>query len=319
MTESYIDTLKRHGAKLSIALFLGNLLHTFLFYAAFLLYLILAGLLIAMFSSVPSVFEADSDQIAENLASEPAGIVLAVVLLLLLVPVFQLPNSFLAAGSFGAASASVFRGEWSIGYFFTFGFQNLWKMFGQQILLALFFMGPALLMILFGGLLIEIGNAPDIALVIFTLLFFLLLLVLHIGYLWVSLHAPLILVAERTGVWDSIRLAFRLTVKKPGQTLLSGLIALGIFLGICFAVGLVLVILFALLAALTGGNEIVLALLAIFGFLIILCALFFALSASLLSIVHRYKTRLRRSLFPENLSWEGTPGGETPGYVLNEP
>src|SRR5690606_28713527 len=188
-------------------------------------------------------------------------------------------------------STSVFRGEWSIGYFFTTGFRHLWKMFGQQILLILFFIGPALLMLPFISFL-AVNGGSEVVLLVFLLLYFILLFVLSIGYLWISLHSPLIMIAERTGVWDSIRLAFRLTVKKPGQTLLSGLIALGIFLGICFAVGLVLVILFALLAALTGGNEIVLALLAIFGFLIILCALFFALSASLLSIVHRYKTRL---------------------------
>jgi uncharacterized membrane protein len=102
-------------------------------------------------------------------------------------------------------------------------------------------MGPILVMTLFGGLLAGGGEASDTALGMFGLLFFVLLFVLLIGYLWISLHAPLILIVERTAVWDSIRLAFRLTLKKPGQTLLSGLIALGILLGTYFSVGLILV------------------------------------------------------------------------------
>jgi hypothetical protein len=94
LTESYYDTLKRHGVKLSLAMFLGNLLHTALLYAALLLYAILAVLLITMFSSVPSVLEADSNQVAESFASEPGGIVLGVVLLLLFVPAVQLRTVF---------------------------------------------------------------------------------------------------------------------------------------------------------------------------------------------------------------------------------
>ncbi|PRX42336.1 hypothetical protein CLV97_102124 [Planifilum fimeticola] len=318
MTESYYDTLKRHGVKLSLAMLLGNLLHTALLYAALLLYAILAVLLITMFSSVPSVLEADSNQVAESFASEPGGIVLGVVLLLLFVPAVQLPNSFWIAGAYGAASSAVFRGETSISFFFTTGFKHLWRIFAQQVLLAILFMGPILVMTLFGGLLAGGGEASDTALGMFGLLFFVLLFVLLIGYLWISLHAPLILIVERTAVWDSIRLAFRLTLKKPGQTLLSGLIALGILLGTYFSVGLILVILFALLTALTGGNDIIAAIFAVFGVLILLCTIFFAFTASLLSIVHRYKTRLRSDLFPDNLNREGFSGGATPGYAPGE-
>jgi len=189
-------------------------------------------------------------------------------------------------------------------------------MFGQQILLILFFIGPALLMLPFISFL-AVNGGSEVVLLIFLLLFFILLFVLSIGYLWISLHSPLIMIAERTGVWDSIRLAFRLTVKKPGQTLLSGLIALGISLG---AYGLVLPIvfvLFILFDVLTGGNEIVRVILGIFLLLTILFVAYYALSASLLSIAHRYKTRLRSYLFPEDPDRERAFVGTTPGYAPN--
>lgn len=254
MTESYFDTLKRHGLKLSVAMFLGGLLYSAFYYVVLILYVIVAFLLIAIFSSASYILEGDTDQLADNLASEPGGMVLIAVLILLFFVTLLLPHSFWTAGAYGAASASVFRGEWSIGYFFTTGFRHLWKMFGQQIL---------------------------------------------------------------TGVWDSIRLAFRLTVKKPGQTLLSGLIALGISLG---AYGLVLPIvfvLFILFDVLTGGNEIVRVILGIFLLLTILFVAYYALSASLLSIAHRYKTRLRSYLFPEDPDRERAFVGTTPGYAPN--
>jgi hypothetical protein len=316
LTESYFDTLKRHGLKLSVAMFLGGLLYSAFYYVVLILYVIVAFLLIAIFSSASYILEGDTDQLADNLASEPGGMVLIAVLILLFFVTLLLPHSFWTAGAYGAASASVFRGEWSIGYFFTTGFRHLWKMFGQQILLILFFIGPALLMLPFISFL-AVNGGSEVVLLIFLLLFFILLFVLSIGYLWISLHSPLIMIAERTGVWDSIRLAFRLTVKKPGQTLLSGLIALGISLG---AYGLVLPIvfvLFILFDVLTGGNEIVRVILGIFLLLTILFVAYYALSASLLSIAHRYKTRLRSYLFPEDPDRERAFVGTTPGYAPN--
>lgn len=316
MTESYFGTLKRHGVKLSLTLILGSLVHGMLYCAAIILFVIIAFLLITMFSAVPSVFDADANQIAENFGSGPGEIVLGVVLLFLLLLIIQLPNSFFTAGSFGAASACVFRDASPFGPFFSMGFRNLLKMFGQQALLTLFFIGPILLMIFFGALL-AVGGASEIAVGVVVLLFFILSFVLIIGYLWVTLHSPLILVEERTGVWDSIRLAFRLTLRKPGQTLLSGLLALGIFMGIyCLAV-LILLILFYIFNILAGGNKIIEGMLAVFGFLVFLFTVFYSYSAALLAIVHRYKTRLRSYLFSEDVNWEGMPG-TTPGYVPNK-
>lgn len=318
MTESYFDILKRHGVKLSLAMLLGNLLHTALLYAAIIVYVILALILSLIFTMDVSALGTDSDQFAENLASEPGGVILGVILALLLIPVIQLPNSFFTAGSYGAASASVFRGEWSFGYFFSAGFKNLWRMFGQQVLLALIFIGPILLLILISGPLVADEEGSEALLAIFAFLFIILAFALLIGYLWVSLHAPLILLVEQTGVWESIRLAFRLTLKKPGQTLLSGLIALGILMGAYLAAILIAVILILLPTAITG-SEIVGAIFGLFGGLIVLFAIFYAFAASLLIIVHRYKTRLRNELFPEEMNWEGVPGGATPGYVPHKP
>src|SRR5690606_5100905 len=113
LTESYFGTLKRHGVKLSFALLLGYLLYMAITYLiAFLMMIpvILIG------AAAPG---SDAEQIAESLFSEPGGIALAVVLLLLLFLASKLAESFLIAGAYGAASAGVFRDESSIGSFFS--------------------------------------------------------------------------------------------------------------------------------------------------------------------------------------------------------
>ncbi|MEW9031494.1 MAG: hypothetical protein AB2404_01980 [Planifilum fimeticola] len=301
MTESYFGTLKRHGVKLSIALFLGYLLYmTITYLVAFLL--MIPVILIGAAASGP-----DADQIAESLFSEPGGIVFGAVFLLLLFLASTLAESFFTAGAYGAASAGVFRGESSIGSFFSEGLKNLWKMFGQQILLRLFFMVPLLVVILSFGLLAETGEPSPIA-------SFLMILIV-VGYLWVFMHAPLLLTVERRGVWDSIRLAFGLIIKKPGQTLLSGLIALAIILGTLLLTVFVLVVLPAISVALTGGNGAVGVILSILGVLCFLFALPYAFSAALLVIVHRYKTRLRSFLFPEEPDREEGIVGAAPGSL----
>ena len=224
MTQSYFGTLKRHGVKLSVALFLGYLFTCAMTYLiAFLL------IIFAVFIGSVAILTA-----MRNL-SEHGDIVLGAVFFLLLFLAGTLPQSFFTAGAYGAAAACVFRGKSTIGSFFSEGFRNLWKMFGQQVLLVLFLMVALLLVIFPFGLLVRTEEPPHI-------LIFLFLLILA-GYLWVSLHAPLFLVVERTGVWNSILLSFRLIMKKPGQTLLSGLFALAILLGILLLAASILIVL----------------------------------------------------------------------------
>jgi len=95
-------------------MFLGGLLYSAFYYVVLILYVIVAFLLIAIFSSASYILEGDTDQLADNLASEPGGMVLIAVLILLFFVTLLLPHSFWTAGAYGAASASVFRGEWSI-------------------------------------------------------------------------------------------------------------------------------------------------------------------------------------------------------------
>jgi hypothetical protein len=294
LTESYFGTLKRHGVKLSFALLLGYLFYMTVTY-------LIAFLLMIPVILIGTAAGSDADQIAESLFSEPGGIAFAVVLLLLLFLAITLAESFFIAGAYGAASAGVFRDESSIGSFFSEGLRNLWKMFGQQVLLGLFFMVPLLLVTLPFGLLAETEEPSPIA----ALLMFLIM----VGYLWVFMYAPLLLIVERTGVWDSIRLAFGLIIKKPGQTLLSGLIALAIILGTLLLAVFVMVVLPAISVALTGGNGAVAVILSILGVLFFLFAIFYAFSAALLVIVHRYKTRLRSFLFPVSPNREGEIAG----------
>jgi len=196
LTQSYFGTLKRHGVKLSVALFLGYLFHVAMAYLAAFLLIIFA----VFIGSVASLLDAEP--------SEHGKIVLGAVFFLLLFLAGTLPQSFFTAGAYGAAAACVFRGKSTIGSFFSEGFRNLWKMFGQQVLLVLFLMVALLLVIFPFGLLVRTEEPPHI-------LIFLFLLILA-GYLWVSLHAPLFLVVERTGVWNSILLSFRLIMKKTG-------------------------------------------------------------------------------------------------------
>src|SRR5690606_35164531 len=223
-------------------------------------------------------------------------------LFLLLFLAGTLPQSFFTAGAYGAAAACVFRGKSTIGSFFSEGFRNLWKMFGQQVLLVLFLMVALLLVIFPFGLLVRTEEPPHI-------LIFLFLLILA-GYLWVSLHAPLFLVVERTGVWNSILLSFRLIMKKPGQTLLSGLFALAILLGILLLAASILIVLPLLFMNLMEENGAVAAL-VILGILCFLPVIPYAFAAALLAVVHRYSTRLRHGLFPESHQ-DGEAAGAAP-------
>lgn len=290
MTQSYFGTLKRHGVKLSVALFPGYLFHVAMAYLAAFLLIIFA----VFIGAVASVLDAEP--------SEHGKIVLGAVFFLLLFLAGTLPQSFFTAGAYGAAAACVFRGKSTISSFFSEGFRNLWKMFGQQVLLVLFLMVALLLVIFPFGLLVRTEEPPHI-------LIFLFLLILA-GYLWVSLHAPLFLVVERTGVWNSILLSFRLIMKKPGQTLLSGLFALAILLGILLLAASILIVLPLLFMNLMEENGAVAAL-VILGILCFLPVIPYAFAAALLAVVHRYSTRLRHVLFPESHQ-DGEAAGAAP-------
>ncbi len=315
MTESYFDTLKRHGLKLSVAMFLGGLLYSAFYYVVLILYAdrcfspdrdIFIGLLHTRgrYGSARRQSRFRTRRDGSDRSADPAFFRHP-----LTAAQFLDRRSLWSRLRLGLPRRMVHR------ILFHDGIQALVENVRSANPLILFFIGPALLMLPFISFLAVNGlgsRPPDLSLAVFILLF-----VLSIGYLWISLHSPLIMIAERTGVWDSIRLAFRLTVKKPGQTLLSGLIALGISLG---AYGLVLPIvfvLFILFDVLTGGNEIVRVILGIFLLLTILFVAYYALSASLLSIAHRYKTRLRSYLFPEDPDRERAFVGTTPGYAPN--
>jgi len=298
---------------------LGFITFIALYYVLAFLFFILLLLFGAAFSLTTTGLDltfADGERILESFGSEAGGVVIGAVLIILYLLMYTLANSFFIAGAYGAVCAPVFRGHSSIGSFFSAGFGNLWKMFGQQVLLLLFFMVPVLLLVLPFGLLVETGDPSESFLAVPAGL---LIILLYVGYALVSLHAPLFLIVERTGVWDSIRHAFRLATRKLGQTLLSGLIALALFFGILLLFLLISVVIFVPLGIFLNEGEIGEVagglLSVLLGLLFLLLVLPYAFSASLLSIVHRYKSRLRSFLFPDEPNREGMVGGEAPGHV----
>src|SRR5690606_16844927 len=129
-------------------LFLGYLFHVAMAYLAAFLLIIFA----VFIGSVASLLDAEP--------SEHGKIVLGAVFFLLLFLAGTLPQSFFTAGAYGAAAACVFRGKSTIGSFFSEGFRNLWKMFGQQVLLVLFLMVALLLVIFPFGLLVRTEEPP---------------------------------------------------------------------------------------------------------------------------------------------------------------
>jgi hypothetical protein len=258
---SYVETLKKHGLKLTLAIFLGNLVTSFLFTGVVIFLAIIGVLSIALGGvqfkdavyDIVDVFDngmftvrgwSDIFTLLSSSDSLPIAMLLlsfALLIFLLLLAVSFAISAFQTAGSTVVTKEAILENRVDIGSFFTKGFQFTGKMFGVLLLSSLpyllsigLFIIPAMFLcflrdteaILGGVLLLFIG------------------LVLTIVIAVALMHAPIILIMEKTGIFQAILLSFTLFRKAFVRVLGSAFYSFLISMASSILTGILLLSLF---------------------------------------------------------------------------
>ncbi|SMO35854.1 hypothetical protein [Melghirimyces algeriensis] len=317
--DTYFGLLKKHGLKMWGGYFLGNLITTVVL-SMFILIFYLVGL-ITIFAAVGiSVTDLQTGNIPEgNLEALGAGMVFGIILLLILYCLTILfTSSFQTAGSLGMATEAVLDGSTSLLSFFRLGFRYFWRIFLQSILIILITI-PISVPLIAADLGIMFAYEADsmIFMVFCGILWFLFLLAL-IGFLCLLIFAPVILIAENKGPWESIKLSFQASRKSLGKTV--GTILLLILLMVFFFIfyGIIGVI-FTLVGASDSGAIGILV--NFMMFVLVLLTIPMIGVASTLFIAYRYKRYMRRWVAPDKEKteeWNHPYGGGNETTVPDE-
>lgn len=315
--ENYFEVLRRHGLKLWVSFFVGSLAAGVIAGIAAVISILVGVITLFvsagdLLSNLGEAFDADSPDpaaILENLFS-PGMVIPLLITLMLFIGIMLLYSGFTNAGMNASVRNAVFEGRSSIETYFAQGFRYMLKMTGQLFLTGLFYL-PVIILFSVGIFLVAYGifegGVPS---VLGGMLLFLLATALFILLALVFLHAPVILVTEKTGIWESIALSARLFRKAFGQVFLSGLIVFLIHLIFGFA----LFMLGAIIGIATfdpsaaDPTETSLGLELFFNLLQYVLAPFMQV-LSLLAVFLRYQNRLRPRLFPEDSGNGGEIGG----------
>jgi hypothetical protein len=213
---NYFDTLKKHGLKLTLAIFLGNLVTTLIFVGTLFVLIIIAGLSVAI-GGFESYFTQQLDQL-ENIPFEELPHVLVTILsspsflVFLLLSVFMIfflafiLSGFQTAGSVTVTREALIENRTDIGSFFTNGFKFTGKMAGLLFLSSLPYLVP--IGLAFSS--IPLSAAPGATAFLSGLPLLLIGFVLALLIAIALLHAPIILIAEKTSVTRAISLSFSL-------------------------------------------------------------------------------------------------------------
>lgn len=215
-----MQSLFKHGLKLTFANFLGvlmNIFFSFLLGGVFYFFVFLTVLGTVLGKGAHAL--SDTEQLNDLIGSVAMiPIIIIFVLYLLAVMVLQ---SMLIGGLYGSTIESVFENRSSIGTYFTYSFRNLWRLTALQLLIFLLGM-PIFIFVLFVNLLVvELFGEGFIPLaIIFSII---------IGFLFLTLflHTPIFIIRLRTKVWKSIGYTFRLLIHNPFRILLSGILFFG--------------------------------------------------------------------------------------------
>lgn len=309
--ENYFGLLRRHGLKLWVSFFVGSLAAGVIAGIAAVIIILIGGITLFFtggdsLGAVMEFFDTDPSYALEKLFS-PGMIIPAIIIAVLLVGLFLLCSGFTAAGTNAMMRDVVFEDRTSIERYFTQGFRHMWKMTGQLLLISLFHI-PVFALFAAGVLstlpgIIE-GETPSFAgILLFLLIGMALILLLTL----IFLHAPVILISENAGIWNSIVLSARLFARSFAQVFLSGLIVFLIYA--LFTVGLFIlgviigVVTFDPSAAHPAGTN---AGVELFFNLIQYVLTPLVQVFTLLAVFLRYRNLLRPRLFPEH----GSNGAE---------
>ena len=292
---TYFSLLRRHGLKLSWAYFIGQV-------AIQLIALIILLLWIAAIVILGLVIGGISTVHADNpIPYFPATDFITVVTVLISAPAIILyafgTEAFTISGIYGSIKELMESGKARVKTFFSFGWRYLWKMTGQILLFLLLL---ALSLIIPVGLIILFIATESILGILLAILIGLITFVWTCYYLIVFVHAPIVMVYENVGAFQSVPLTFRVIRKAFGQAFLTALsLLLILFIGYI----LILIptmfagLLITLVEASAGDAEIIITLIAT-PFLLLFFLLIIAISVLVsvaihLCLMYRYINHLR--------------------------
>lgn len=225
--ESYMSLLKRHGMKLWGGFLLGNLATFIPVFVVIFMFMFVVIFAVSTSGLALAEHAIDNPVALLEMIFSPSLIAIALLLALFGIIVGLFTSTFITAGSIGITAEAVTADRGTVGDFFSFGFRRLFPMFG--LMLVLFLLAIPILFVAFFAA-TSFAAASDVpGEGVGSGLFFLLLtLLLFALYGLMFMHAPVSLIVEQKGVFDSISESFNTFKNNFGQVFLSGIIALAI-------------------------------------------------------------------------------------------
>lgn len=304
--ESFGTYLKRHGLKLWLFNLLGIIASStvlvFLGVIIFFLALLTGFFTIYSLGNVPVDLTSPDfgDQLATIFQYASLGVIGIILFLLIYFLLVALVSSFQSGGQYAVANEAIKFDRVNIGTYFTSGFKNVFKLFLLSII-SFFIYLPALILIGIGIWMMVPFN--DFVLIIIGSGIILIAILLIFLVSIAIIHAPFILVAENSGIIQSLIYSFRLFSKKFGQVFITCLSVFGVFLLYLFGEGLINL---PVLLSILDPTSIFFAISAIIVNLLQIAyriaGLPLMVSISGLIIAYRYYKYLRPSIFTQQFA-----------------
>ncbi|WP_093227801.1 hypothetical protein [Thermoflavimicrobium dichotomicum] len=233
--QSFSSIFTKHGFKLWLGNLLGIIITSILSIIAFFILTIMATIFVAttvLGSGLHNAMlgsEALEQQMMEAFSDAGFGLI---ILCIIAVLTFSLIFSFPIAGSIGMTVESVESNRSRVSSYFKYGFKFLFKMFGYSLLTSFIFIAIEIIFIMVLAMM-GINDASSGSMILSVIIFLIIFFLFSISIM----HAPVIMMTERTGVFKSIRLSISLLSQAFGKVLGTALLMIPavIIYYICYA------------------------------------------------------------------------------------
>lgn len=227
--------LRRHGLKMYgtnlLGSFIASTVSYILVFFVYIVFMVLFGVGAIAFGFVYGM--SNSDQLG-IVGSIILGIIMVLLYLVMYIVAF-LPYAFTISGSYSMVTEAVWKDRFRFATYFKHGFSKIKAVIGQMFLLGLLFI-PFLLLPITSLLLSGVGmgfamvdgaalnpNHIGIGMIILFTLSWIPFALFTLSVI----YAPVILIAEDRGPWQSIKDSIRLSFRRFGRVLSTALIAFG--------------------------------------------------------------------------------------------
>ncbi len=317
---SYFSILKKHGLKILLSNFLGNLAVSFGISIPIVILVVVGMILIG--ATAGPLTGLNENMTEEELLQEmgqvylPPGTVIAIsIIALLFFILILLSTAFQTAGSIAVTAEAAAFNRSDIGTYFKKGFKFTGKMFLLLLLSSLLYAAVFLLGVI-SILLFSTENAGGIILGILLILAALALSVI-LGL--ALMHAPVILLTENTSATQAISKSYYLFKKAFGRVFGSAFYSFLIGMGAFIAFFIVLFILSLIVNAISPNGEVegVAGIFFVLGNLVVLVISWIGqpliTTLTLLLIIYRYFKYMRHWINPNAHGEEPSLAGNQPG------